>query len=228
VLNWVIVKEISGLGFVTLARQATTSILYLILNNVLFELGGESSVAVFGIIGRMMMFALFPVLGITQGFLPIAGYNYGAENWSRVREVIFTSIKYACGLGVLIFFGLYFFTREIASVFTDSQVVIDDTSVALKLVFLAVPIIAIQMIGAAYYQAIGKAMPALILTSLRTGIILIPLILILPSYYGITGVWISFPIADILSTIITAFFLWKAMGKLKTTEGENKTKTKTN
>jgi Na+-driven multidrug efflux pump len=120
----------------------------------------------------------------------------------------------------LIFFGLYFFTREIASVFTDSQVVIDDTSVALKLVFLAVPIIAIQMIGAAYYQAIGKPMPALILTSLRTGIILIPLILILPSYYGITGVWISFPIADILSTIITAFFLWKAMGKLKTTESE--------
>lgn len=215
VLNWVIVKEISGLGFVTLARQATTSVLYLILNNVLFELGGESSVAVFGIIGRMMMFALFPVLGITQGFLPIAGYNYGAENWSRVREVIFTSIKYACGLGVLIFLGLYFFTIEIAGVFTDSQVVIEDTSVALKLVFLAVPIIAIQMIGAAYYQAIGKAMPALILTLLRTGIILIPLILVLPSYYGLTGVWISFPIADILSTLITAFFLWKAMGRLK-------------
>jgi putative MATE family efflux protein len=218
IFKWIIVKEIGGLGFVTLARQATSSLLYLILNNVLFELGGESSVAVFGIIGRMMMFALFPVLGITQGFLPIAGYNYGAEKWDRVREVIFTSIKYACGLGVLIFICLFFFTREIAGVFTDSEKIIEETSVALKLVFLAVPVIAIQLIGAAYYQAIGKATPALLLTLLRMGFILIPLILILPSYYGELGVWISFPIADILSTIITAYFLWKAMARLKPAE----------
>lgn len=214
-LRWLIVKEIGGLGFVTLARQATTSLLYLILNNILFELGGASSVAVFGIIGRMMMFALFPVLGITQGFLPIAGYNYGAKQWSRVREVIFTSIKYACGLGIFIFLCLFFFTREIADVFTDSEQVIEETSTALKLVFLAVPIISIQLIGSAYYQAIGKAIPALLLTLLRMGFILIPLILILPKFYGAFGVWISFPIADISSTIITAYFLWKAMGKLR-------------
>lgn len=214
ILKWIIVVEIAGLGFVTLARQATTSVLYLILNNVLFELGGASSVAVFGIIGRMMMFALFPVLGITQGFMPIAGYNYGAEKWKRVREVIYTSIKVACGLGILIFCGLYFFTREIADVFTDDLTVIDETSTALKLVFLAVPVISVQLIGAAYYQAIGKVVPALLLTLLRMGFILIPLILILPNYYGEYGVWISFPIADISSTIITAWFLWKAMGKL--------------
>lgn len=215
ILDWLILKEIGGLGFVTLARQAMSSVLYLILNNVLFELGGEDSVSVFGIIGRMMMFALFPVLGITQGFLPIAGYNYGAENWSRVREVIFTSIKYACGLGLLIFLGLFFFTREIASVFTDNEAVIDQTSFALKMVFIATPIIAIQLIGAAYYQAIGKAIPALLLTLLRMGFILIPLILILPEIYGELGVWISFPIADVVSTIITAWYLWVAMRKLK-------------
>nr|WP_042291381.1 MATE family efflux transporter [Nonlabens ulvanivorans] len=213
--DWLILKEIGGLGFVTLSRQAMSSVLYLILNNVLFELGGEESVSVFGIIGRMMMFALFPVMGITQGFLPIAGYNYGAQNWSRVREVIFTSIKYACGLGVLIFLGLFFFTREIASIFTDNTVVIEETSFALKLVFIAVPIISIQLIGAAYYQAIGKVIPALLLTLLRMGFILIPLILILPSIYGELGVWISFPIADVLSTIITAWYLWIAMKRLK-------------
>lgn len=218
ILDWPILKEIGGLGFVTLTRQAMTSVLYLILNNVLFELGGEDSVSVFGIIGRMMMFALFPVLGITQGFLPIAGYNYGAENWSRVREVIFTSIKYACGLGLLIFLGLFFFTREIASVFTDNEAVIDQTSFALKMVFIATPIIAIQLIGAAYYQAIGKAIPALLLTLLRMGFILIPLILILPEIYGELGVWISFPIADVVSTIITAWYLWVAMRKLKSSK----------
>ncbi|WP_438962648.1 MATE family efflux transporter [Nonlabens sp.] len=215
ILDWPILKEIGGLGFVTLARQAMSSVLYLILNNVLFELGGEDSVSVFGIIGRMMMFALFPVLGITQGFLPIAGYNYGAQNWSRVREVIFTSIKYACGLGLLIFLGLFFFTREIATVFTDNEAVINQTSFALKMVFIATPIIAIQLIGAAYYQAIGKAIPALLLTLLRMGFILIPLILILPQIYGELGVWISFPIADVVSTIITAWYLWVAMKKLK-------------
>lgn len=213
--DWKILKEISSLGFVTLARQATTSILYLILNNILFELGGEESVSVFGIIGRLMMFAIFPVLGITQGFLPIAGYNYGAQQWKRVREVIFTSIKYACILGVIIFVLLFVFAAETASIFIDNQVIIDETAAVIRIVFFAVPIIAIQLIGSAYYQAIGKALPALLLTSLRTGIILIPLILVLSSIYGIDGVWISFPIADISSTIITAYFLWKAMKKLQ-------------
>lgn len=213
--DWNLLKEIGGLGFVTLTRQAMSSVLYLILNNVLFELGGEDSVSVFGIIGRMMMFALFPVLGITQGFLPIAGYNYGAGQWSRVREVIFTSLKYACGIGLLIFLSLFFFTREIAAIFTTNLTVIEETSFALKLVFLATPIIAIQLIGAAYYQAIGKVLPALLLTLLRMGFILIPLILVLPQIYGELGVWISFPIADVFSTLITAYFLWMAMKKLK-------------
>lgn len=210
-----ILKEIGSLGFVTLGRQATTSVLYLILNNILFDLGGEASVSVFGIIGRLMMFAIFPVLGITQGFLPIAGYNYGAKKWKRVREVIFTSIKYACLLGVLIFIALLVYARNIASIFIDDQDIIDQTVIAIRIVFFAVPVIAIQLIGAAYYQAIGKALPALLLTLLRTGIILIPLLLILSHSYGIDGVWISFPIADVSSTIITAFFLWKAMKGLQ-------------
>lgn len=213
--NFSIIREIGALGFVSLSRQATTSVLYLILNNILFELGGEESVAVFGIIGRMMMFALFPVLGITQGFLPIAGFNYGAKKYDRVREVIFTSIIWACILGTIIFLLLILNTDFIGDVFTDTQQVIDRTSFALGLVFLSLPIISIQLIGAAYYQAIGKAIPALLLTLLRTAIILIPLLLILPNFFGETGVWISFPIADISATLITAYFLWKAMKKLK-------------
>lgn len=217
--DWKILSEIGALGFVTLSRQAMSSVVYLLLNNILFEIGGEDSVSVYGIIGRMMMFALFPVLGITQGFLPIAGYNYGSQQWSRVREVIFTSLKFACGLGLLIFIGLFFFSYEIASIFTKNEIVIEQTAYALKLVFIAVPIIAIQLIGAAYYQAIGKAIPALLLTLLRMGFILIPLILVLPQIYGELGVWISFPIADVVSTLITAWYLWVAMRKLKKDDG---------
>jgi putative MATE family efflux protein len=211
-----ILKEMGGLGFVTLARQATSSIIYLVLNNILFDLGGEESVAVFGIIGRMMMFALFPVLGITQGFLPIAGYNYGAHNWQRVRSVSFTSIKYACGLGVIIFILLFLFTESIAGIFTPNEQVVSNATYAMRIVFLAVPVISLQLIGAAYYQAIGKALPALLLTLLRTGFILIPLVLILPQLFGEWGVWISFPLADVLSTVITAFFFWKSMKEIST------------
>jgi len=77
----------------------------------------------------------------------------------------------------------------------------------MRWVFAATPIIAVQLIGAAYFQAIGKATPALLLTLTRQGFFFIPLILILPNFFGELGVWISFPISDVLSTIVTAYFL---------------------
>jgi putative MATE family efflux protein len=219
-----ILKELSSLGFVTLARQAVVSVTYLLMNNILFELGGEDSVTVYAIIGRMLMFALFPVLGVTQGFLPIAGYNYGAGHWERVRESINTAILYSFLLGLLVFTGIMFFSENIVRVFTDNPSVIRDTPSAMRWVFAATPIIALQLIGSAYFQAIGKAVPALLLTLSRQGFIFIPLVLILPMYYGEIGVWISFPIADVLSTIVTAYFLNREIRlRLKSTESETLT-----
>ena len=206
-LDLPILKEISSLGAVTLARQAVVSITYLLMNNILFDLGGEDSVTVYAIIARMLMFALFPVLGVTQGFLPIAGFNYGAKKYPRVRKSINTAILYSCGMGLLIFLGIMFFAPEIVKVFTSEVSIIEKTPSAMRWVFAAIPIVAIQLIGAAYFQAIGKAVPAFLLTLSRQGFIFIPLILILPYYYGELGVWISFPVADLLSTIVTAYFL---------------------
>ncbi len=208
-IDWPILKEMSALGFVTLARQAVVSVTYLLMNNILFDLGGESSVTVYGIIGRMLMFALFPVLGVTQGFLPIAGYNFGAGNYSRVRESIKLAILYACGVALLIFTVIMIFPEAIVSVFTQDELVLKDTPNAMRWVFAAVPIIGIQLIGSAYYQAIGKATPAFLLTLTRQGFFFIPLVLIIPSYLGEIGVWLSFPIADTLSTLVTAYFLWR-------------------
>lgn len=204
-----IIKEISSLGFVTLARQAVVSVTYLVMNNILFDLGGESSVAVYAIIARMLLFALFPVLGVTQGFLPIAGYNYGANYHQRVRESINKAILYSAILGLFVFGFIMFFAEEIVGVFTDDARVLSDTPNAMRWVFAAIPIISIQLIGAAYFQAIGKALPALLLTLTRQGFFFLPLVLILPIYFGEIGVWISFPIADLLSTIVTAYFLNK-------------------
>jgi len=99
------------------------------------------------------------------------------------------------------------FPEAITSLFTQDQAVLVETPPAMRWVFAATPIIAIQLIGAAYFQAIGKATPALLLTLLRQGLFFIPLIFILPHFYGELGVWIAFPVSDILATIVTAYFL---------------------
>lgn len=209
--NKPLIKEITELSFVTFSRQGVVSILAIILNHTLYTYGGEHSVAVYGIISRMLMFSLFPILGITQGFLPIAGFNYGAQNHDRVKESITISIKYAAILATVIFLTILIFAKPIVAVFTTDPKVIAETPEALRWVFAASPIIAIQLIGAAYFQAAGKAKKALFLTLSKQGFFLIPLVLILPNFLGIFGVWIAFPIADVLSTIITAYFLKKEM-----------------
>lgn len=208
-IHFKIIKEISALGFVTLARQAVVSVTYLLLNNILFDLGGEASVSIYGIIGRMLMFALFPVLGITQGFLPIAGYNYGAKSYGRVRESINMAIIASVTLGILVFLVIFIFPDKIVRIFTDDATVIEKTPNAMRWVFAATPIVAIQLIGSAYFQAIGKAVPALLLTLTRQGFFFIPLIVILPRYFGEMAVWWSFPIADFLSMAVTAYYLNK-------------------
>ena len=212
-----LVKEISSLGFVTLSRQAMVSITYLLMNNILFGLGGETLVVVYAIIARMLMFSLFPVYGITQGFLPIAGYNYGASLMGRVKQTINTATIYATLLASFVFIFLVVFPEQIILLFTKDTLVLSKAPSAMRWVFAATPIIAIQLIGAAYFQAVGKAKPALLLTLSRQGFFFIPLILILPKFYGELGVWISFPISDVLSTLITAYFLRREVKlKLKT------------
>jgi len=212
-LQPLLIKEISSLGSVTLARQAMVSITVLLVNNILFSYGGESSIAVYAIISRMLMFATFPILRITQGFLPIAGYNYGAKNTERVRKVISISIRYSVFLASTIFVFIFFFAENIPGIFSKDTAVALETPNALRYVFAALPIIGIQLIGAAYFQAIGKALPALLLTLSRQGLFFIPLLFILPNFYGVMGVWIAFPVADIFSTLMTAYFLNREIRK---------------
>jgi putative MATE family efflux protein len=221
-----IVGEISSLSSVTLARQATVSVLTILLNNVLIVYGDALDVASYGIISRMLMFALFPIIGVNQGFLPIAGFNFGAQKFERVRESINTSIKYSGGLALFIFTLIMIFPIDIVSIFISNKEGLDAVTIAhnseilsrtpsaLRWVFAATPVIAIQLIGASYFQAIGKAIPALLLSLTKQGFFLIPLVLILPQFFGVFGVWISFPIADLLSTILTGYYLNKEVKKM--------------
>ena len=209
-----LVMEIFSIGGVTLARQGTISVLAIVLNNTLFSYGGEMSVAVYGIINRVMFFANFPVLGIVQGFLPIAGFNYGSKKFDRVKEVILKSIGWGTAISLCIFMCIMIFAEQLSGIFTNETELIDSTTPALIAVFLATPTLVMQLIGSAYYQSIGKALPALFLSLLKQGIFLIPLILILPNYFGLNGVWYAFPIADVGTAIINFFFLRTAYYKL--------------
>jgi Na+-driven multidrug efflux pump len=182
------------------------------------------------------MFMLFPVIGVNQGFLPIAGFNYGAKKYDRVKESIKTSIVYSGALALLIFAVIMIFPTSFVSIFVSNsnmsnpQIIADNATIlerapnALRWVFAATPVIIIQLIGASYFQAIGKAIPALLLSLTKQGFFLIPLLLILPGYIGVLGVWIAFPIADVLATIVTGYYLNKAVKKLPDSDvipGEN-------
>ena len=221
-LNNTIVKEISGLSFVTLARQGVIAVLTILINNILIRVGDAIDVASYGIISRALMFALFPVIGVNQGFMPIAGYNYGAKKLQRVREAINISIKYSGILALLIFTLIMLFAESFVGVFIsdkaieannirDNIALLERTPNALRWVFAATPVIVIQLIGCSYFQAIGKVTPALLLSLTKQGFFLIPLILILPTYFGVWGVWVSFPIADVCSTLVTGYFLRRAI-----------------
>jgi len=215
ILDAPVVKEIFSLGGVTLARQGVISILAIVLNNTLFIYGGALAISIYGIIQRIMMFANFPVIGITQGFLPIAGYNYGAKNWDRVKKTIKLSIKSGTLIAIGLFAGIMLFAPQIARIFTNEQDLIQQAAPALRISFLATPLILLQLIGSAYFQAIGKAIPALFLTLTKQGFCLIPLLILLPPIFGLNGIWMSFPIADVLAASICFFYLRKGVRKMK-------------
>lgn len=208
-IEFSLIREIFAIGSITLARQSSISVLIVVLNHSLYTYAGEMGISIYGIVNRVMMFALFPIIGIVQGFLPIAGYNYGANNIKRVKMSINISIRYAMVLASCILIVIYFFADKVVYAFTTDQSLIEGSSFALIFVFMMSPLIAVQMVGAGYFQAIGKALPALLLTMTKQGFFLIPLVLILPNFFGLNGIWYSFPIADVLSASVTWYFLQK-------------------
>jgi len=210
-----IVKETVALGATSLARQGSASLMVMVINNMAFHYGGELAVSIYGILNRVFMFIIFPMLGLVQGFLPVAGFNYGAQKYYRVKESLIVANKTGLLITISGFGIIMLFAPQIAGIFTKDEALITMTGHAIRLLIIAYPLMAFQMLGGAYFQAIGKALPAFIVTISRQGLLLIPLALILPSFIGLDGVWLAFPMADILSTGLTFFMLfpqWKWLG----------------
>ena len=220
-LNKEIVTEIFKLGSVNLVRQGTLSLLAIILNTSLFyygnknpEMGGETAISVYGLASRLAMFAFFPLIGIAQGFMPIVGYNFGAKKFERVKETINYSLIYGFLIASVICFILTYFSPLIPHVFTHDQKLIHYSPDSIFWLFITAPTVVFHLIGPSYYQALGKALPALLLTITKQGLFLIPLVVVLPLYFGIDGIWYSFPISDVLSAITCYYFLRKGVKKL--------------
>ncbi len=166
-------------------------------------------IASFGILSRISMLTMMPIFGIVQGMQPIVGFNWGAKKFNRVKEVLFLSIKVSTFLSFFSFFILFLFSKQIISIFSSDKELLDFTNFAIRYVFIMLPLFGFQGIASGLYQSIGKARPAFILSILRQIILLVPLILILPIYYGLTGVLYSFPIADFLASVITFIFIYR-------------------
>ena len=215
-----IVKEIASIGIVSLVRQGSISILTIILNRSLFKygvlkgIGGENAVSIYGIVNRIAMFAFFPLIGIAQGMMPIVGYNFGAKQFERVKIVVRISVIWGFSIAGFIGILLLVFSTSIPRIFNDEAILLEYTPYAIFWVFLATPLLILQLVGATYYQAIGKGLPALLLTLTKQGFFLIPIVLVLPTFFGLEGIWYSFPIADFFSALVCFYFLRKGVKKL--------------
>jgi putative MATE family efflux protein len=202
-----IVSAILALGVATFVRQIGGSILAIALNNVLRVYGGDFYISAFGIVNRIMVFGFMPLFGIAQGFQPLAGYNFGARKMDRVRRSLGRAILAASAAATLFFLAVVCIPGPIIGMFTTEERLIRIAVIAIRRVTVVVPLLGLQVIGATFFLAIGRALPSLFLNMARQIIFLIPLVLILPRLYGVNGVWLAFPVADLLATVITIVWL---------------------
>lgn len=202
-----IIRETLALGTASFTRQGASSIIAIILNHLLFEYGGEISVAVYGIISRLFLMATFPIIGLSQGFLTICSFNYGKKDFERVREVIFKTIKYGMVMNTIIVVFIFLFDNELTGLFTDNQELIAQSIPAIYGVMLSMPLITIGIVASMFAQALGKAKDALLLTLNRQVLFRIPFVFLFSYLWGLTGTWISFFISDLCSILVSGYYM---------------------
>ncbi len=209
-----ILKEMGSLGFASFIKQVSMSFLIIMVNNSLRVYGGDIAIAAMSVIIRIIMFITMPLFGIVSAVQPMVGYNYGARNIARVKESVKVSVLSTAAVGSFFFLILMAFPRQIIGLFSSDAQLISMAVLPLRMVILLFPLIGFQVIGAGFFQSIGKARPSIILSMSRQLLFLIPLILVLPLVMGISGIWVAFPIADFLSIIMTGVFLYREFKRM--------------
>lgn len=214
-LQWPILTSITAIGFAPFAMQLANSIQQIILNKTLMAYGGDMALSAVGIMMSIVTLLFMPIIGISQGAQPLIGFNYGARQYDRVKETLKKSVIAATCIALTGYAAIHIWPTEIVGLFTKNDpALVQMTSRAMLVYFALFPVIGFQMQCSNYFQAVGKPIQSTILNLSRQVLLFIPLLLILPHFWGINGVWRTAPIADGLSVLLTAMLIYMEMKNL--------------
>lgn len=210
-----IVGGMLAIGLSPFLMNLCACFVVILINKSLKAHGGDLAIGAYGIVNRVVFLFLMIVMGFNQGMQPIAGYNFGARQFDRLKEVL----KYTIFCGVTVttigFLAGQIFPRLIIYLFTTDSELIRIAVEGLRIVLICFPVVGFQMVTSSFFQSIGMAKKAIFLSLTRQLLFLMPLLLILPNFFGTTGVWMSMPIADGIATIVAAFMLRWQLKHLK-------------
>lgn len=202
-----IVKEIGSIGVGPFVMQASASIMMIFVYNALATYGGDVAIAVFGTIIKVNSFIFLPLLGMAFGLQPIVGYNYGAKQFGRIVEAVKLTLIATMIFGTFGLLIIYLFTAQILGLFSADPQYLDVGKHAIRIMLLGMPLIGLNVVSMTVFQALGKARPSFLLSLSRQVLFLIPLVVILPGFYELDGVWAAYPISDLLAFLLSGYLL---------------------
>ena len=209
-----IVEKILAIGSSPFAMNACACVVVIFINTALVKHGGDMAVGAYGIANRIGFLFFMVVMGINQGMQPIAGYNYGANLRHRMFSVLWQSILWAEVVMVTGWLAGLFLSEQMARLFTTDTALIEQSAHAIWLNQLAFPLIGFQAVMTNFFQSLGKARISIMLSLSRQMFFLVPLLVILPPYFGTDGVWYSLPLSDTIAFIMTTIVAGVELRKL--------------
>ncbi len=223
-LNWKIMIQIIAIGMAPFTMQIANSFVQGLLNIKLIDYGTDLAVGAMGIINSVVTLFIMAIVAINMAAQPIIGFNFGAKSVERIKETLRISLIASTIIAVCAFILIEAIPGAIVKLFNnDSEDLYNIAVRGLRLLLLALPIVGFQVVASNFFQAVGKAKLALFATLFRQVIGLIPLLLILPGFWGIDGIWLSYPIADTMSAIAVGFVLYREWQRLPLTVEMQKT-----
>lgn len=216
-----ILFEILAIGMAPFTMQIAASIVQGLINSKLIAFGGDLAVGAMGIVNSVLTLIVMAIVAINMASQPIISFNYGAKSYQRVKDTLQIAIIAATAIALFAFVAVESIPSGIVRLFNSSDPgLLEFGRDGLRICLLALPFVGFQVVTGDFFQSMGKAKIAVLLTLLRQVIILIPLLFLLPLFFGLHGIWMAMPISDFLSAIIVVFFLakeWKKLSVLATT-----------
>ncbi len=202
-----------AIGVGPFLMNAASCLVALFINQQLGKYGSDLMIGAYGIINRISMLFLMVCMGFNQGLQPIAGYNYGARQYNRVKEVFWLTAKWEVLVTLLCFLISELCPKFAVSLFTNDAQMIEAATHGMRVMNACMALVGFNIVSANLFQCLGMVKKSIFLSLTRQLIFLLPLVYLLPFEFGAKGVWISFPIADLLSVIITAILIMQLMRK---------------